>query len=152
MKLLGITADHVRDGSAPRAEIEKLIEFFKGYADQGHHAKEEEIFFEYLYRKEDGFRSETSPIAIFREDHVNGRRMVTRISRVDEDYPFHVNDYSMMLRRHIEMEDELFPTIAEQHLTENEVLSMETEFQQADAQRDLASKLALLDKVEVFLI
>jgi len=152
VKLLNVTVEHVEDGSKLQNEISLLIDFFRSYADQGHHAKEEEIFFEYLYKKDESFKGEFSPIATFRDDHIRGRKIISRIERVDEDYPFRVNDYSMMLNRHIEMEDELFPMIIEDNLSEVEIQAMSEEFATADAKRDLASKLSILDKVEVFLI
>lgn len=152
VKLLNITADYMKDGSILQNEIHLLVDFFRNYADQGHHAKEEEIFFEYLYKKDESFRGDFSPIATFRDDHIRGRKIVSSIERVDGDYPFRVNDYSMMLNRHIEMEDELFPMIIEDNLSEVEIQAMSEEFASADAKRDLASKLSILDKVEVFLI
>ena len=152
LKLLQITAEHAKDSAPPKREIEMLVDFFTGYADQGHHAKEEEIFFEYLYKKDETLKSETSPIAIFREDHVNGKKMISRITRVDEEFPFYVSDYNRMLNRHIEMENELFPILIEDYLTEAEIVTMTQEFERADSQRDLASKLAILDRVEVMML
>ena len=39
VKYLKGTAIHIEDGNKPEYEIHELLRFFKGYADDGHHAK-----------------------------------------------------------------------------------------------------------------
>ncbi|MFV2015370.1 MAG: hemerythrin domain-containing protein [Candidatus Heimdallarchaeota archaeon] len=149
VKLLEVTGKIAVDKSLPTDEVEDLIEFFRKYADDGHHTKEENILFTRLYEKDEGLKKESSPLAVLTEQHVTGRKLVSNISRMDNDFPFHVEDYGALLRRHIDIEDEVFPVLAADHFSDAEIALIMTDFERENGLRDLNAALKLLDKVEM---
>jgi len=152
VKLLEVTGKMAVDKSLPTDEVEYLIEFFKKYADDGHHAKEEKILFSRLYEKDEGLRRESSPLSVLTQQHVRGRKLVSNISRMDNDFPYHVEDYGALLRRHIDIEDEVFPVLATDHFSDAEIALIMTDFETENGLRDLNAALKLLDKVEMQLL
>ena len=152
IKLLEFTAKMANDNLLPKQEITDLIHFFRMYADDGHHAKEEKLLFSKLIEKDKSLNSETSPIGVLNEQHVIARKLIGNISRLDNSYVFHVEDYSSLIKRHIEIEDELFPVLTNDLLDENEIVILLNGFQSEDSTRDLNNLLKILDKVEIQLL
>ena len=152
VKLLEITGRMAQDKVLPKTEVENLLEFFKKYADDGHHAKEEKVLFSRLYEKDEGLKKESSPLSVLADQHVTGRKLVSNISKMDGGFSYHVEDYSALLKRHIDIEDEVFPVLATDYLTEAEIALIMTDFQVEDDLRDLNGALKLLDKVEIQLL
>lgn len=149
VNLLEKTANILMLGGSVKGEIELLIQFFSGYADQGHHAKEEKILFERLYAKDDTLRLDTSPLAVLRVQHIESRALVKNLRKIDARFDGYVLDYADLLRRHINIEDEIFPTLAEDYFDRSELLNMGLEFSKEDAELELDYFLAILDKVDV---
>lgn len=152
VKLLEITGKMAIDQALPIAEAEDLLQFFKKYADDGHHAKEEKILFSRLYEKDEGLRKESSPLSVLAEQHITARKLVSNISQLDNKFPYHVEDYSALLKRHIDIEDEVFPVLATDYLNEAEIALIMADFKAEDELRDLNAALKLLDIVELRLI
>ena len=75
VKLLEITGKMAIDQSLPTSEVADLLMFFKNYADDGHHAKEEKILFTRLYEKDEGLRKDSSPLSVLAEQHITGRTL-----------------------------------------------------------------------------
>ncbi|MHA2031823.1 MAG: hemerythrin domain-containing protein, partial [Candidatus Kariarchaeaceae archaeon] len=94
LKLLEVTGVMANDNTLPQNEVTTLITFFKQYADDGHHAKEEKVLFAKLYEKDDMLRKESSPLSVLSEQHVTGRKLVSNLSRMDTNYQFYVEDYA----------------------------------------------------------
>ncbi|MCE7733622.1 MAG: hypothetical protein GPJ54_02010 [Candidatus Heimdallarchaeota archaeon] len=152
VKLLELTGKMATDQVLPITEAKDLIQFFKKYADDGHHAKEEKILFSRLYEKDDGLRKESSPLSVLADQHITARKLIANISHMDNKFPYHVEDYSALLKRHIDIEDEIFPVLATDYLNEVEIALILTDFQAEDESRDLNSALKLLDIVELRLL
>ncbi|OLS27152.1 MAG: hypothetical protein HeimC2_12620 [Candidatus Heimdallarchaeota archaeon LC_2] len=149
LNLLTTTGKIFEDGTTPTNEINELIKFFRLYADDAHHAKEEAILFPRFILKNPSFSSETSPISVLIDHHFLGRKIVANISKLDNQFPFHVNDYNELLQRHIEIEDELFPQLAEENFDAKEINDIAEEFSKADEIRNLDELLKILDRVEI---
>ncbi|MHA2254179.1 MAG: hemerythrin domain-containing protein [Candidatus Kariarchaeaceae archaeon] len=152
MELLELTGTMVQDGAPPTNEISLLISFFRGYADKAHHVAEEKIFFSLLKEKDPSLASDLSPLTILEEQHIEARRLLGVINDVTSQYSIFVLDYSDLLRRHIDMEDELFPRLAGDYLTPNELQIMAVEFDNTRAALGSYELLGILDKIEVKLM
>lgn len=144
---LNKTGEIAEKGELPANEAKLLIQFFQGYADAGHHAKEEEIFFKKLYEKNPDINQENTPVGVLLQQHVEGRSLIKDISQLDEGYADHVKIYSDLLNRHIEIEDNIFPVLVEDYLSEPDVQMMSVQFNQVDAVRDINQYLKILDTV-----
>jgi hemerythrin-like domain-containing protein len=110
-----------KDDRAP-ADLEKLLDFFKGFVDRCHHGKEEDVLFPELMRR--GVQREGGPIGVMRSDHEVGRghvRAMTdgveRLRRGDADAAAaireHATAYSDMLRAHIDRENNVLFIMAD---------------------------------------
>ncbi len=152
IKLLELTAKMANDNALPKQESLDLIHFFRMYADDGHHAKEEKLLFSKLIEKDSSLKSETSPLGVLTEQHIYARKLIGNISKVDDTYPFHVEDYSSLIKRHIDIEDEIFPVLTSDLLDSKEIQVLTSGFKTEDATRDLNNLLKILDKVEIQLL
>jgi hemerythrin-like domain-containing protein len=107
-----------------RADLPKLVEFFREYADAKHHAKEEDILFQTMVAN--GFPSQGGPIAVMLHEHTIGRGLVGELAELsaagawtDEqraDVARAADEFADMLRSHIQREDEILYVMARQHL------------------------------------
>ncbi|MCE7734018.1 MAG: hypothetical protein GPJ54_04010 [Candidatus Heimdallarchaeota archaeon] len=149
VNLLERTSNILMLGGSVNEEIELLIQFFAGYADQGHHAKEEKILFERLYAKDEWLKKDTSPLEVLRVQHIESRSLVKNLRKIDARFDGYVLDYADLLRRHINIENEIFPTLAEDYFDRSELMTMGLEFSKEDAELELDYFLAILDKVDV---
>ncbi len=75
-----LTAMHKRleSGSdVDAAALTDILDFFRTYADKGHHAKEEAVLFPTLERN--GVRSQGCPIGTLTTEHKQGRALMTAL-------------------------------------------------------------------------
>lgn len=96
-----------------RADLEQLLDFFRGFVDRCHHGKEEQILFPELVRR--GVPQERGPIGVMLSEHEAGRDHVRRIQAAldagaaDQLLPV-IRSYRGLLEAHIQKEDQvLFP-------------------------------------------
>jgi hemerythrin-like domain-containing protein len=118
-------ADAVDGGATPQpADLTAFVEFLRFFADQLHHAKEEDILFDAM--RAAGF-PERGPIAVMLGHHEESRRLVAemadaaeragRWSRDDERaVAGAAHDYVNLLRGHIRAENEMLYPLAEVRL------------------------------------
>ncbi|MDH5645783.1 MAG: hemerythrin domain-containing protein, partial [Candidatus Heimdallarchaeota archaeon] len=100
LKLLNIAGRMADDGSLPQNETDKLLTFFKNYADIGHHQKEEDILFVKLLNINTDLKSSSSPISVLSEQHVQGRNLMNKLKLMDDRFSLFVTDYNSLLQRH----------------------------------------------------
>ena len=112
--------------------LEQLLDFFKGFVDRCHHAKEEDVLFPELERR--GVKREGGPIGVMLAEHDAGRGHIRAMSegldRLRHRDPVGVTAvregaraYRGLLRAHIHKEnsilfplaDRLVPTPAKHH-------------------------------------
>jgi hemerythrin-like domain-containing protein len=98
---------------------DRMVDFFRNFADRCHHAKEEDGLFPAMEAR--GFSPSQGPTAVMRAEHDQGRRLMTAMSdaiRRGEDgqadafaaFRSAARAYAEMLRAHIQKEDGcLFP-------------------------------------------
>jgi hemerythrin-like domain-containing protein len=119
------------------------IDFIRQYADQFHHAKEEDILFQALI--DNGMPKEHSPVAAMLMEHDQGRSFVRAMeSAVHEAQSGRMDDYqkiadnalgyAVLLRDHISKEDEILYPLAERVLPESVRPGILAGYQTAEAQ------------------
>jgi len=107
----------------------KIIGFIKGFADKCHHGKEEDILFPALVKK--GMSKESGPIAVMLHEHQLGRDYIKSLNTAFEEFKAGnkslINDiisnsmgYVMLLRSHIEKENNMLFMMADKALNESE--------------------------------
>jgi len=60
------------------ATLRDVLDFFRAFADKGHHAKEEDVLFPTLERN--GVRSQGCPIGTLKNEHKQGRALMTALN------------------------------------------------------------------------
>jgi hemerythrin-like domain-containing protein len=60
------------------ATLTEVVDFFRSFADRGHHAKEEDVLFPMLERN--GVRSQGCPIGTLSGEHKQGRALMTALN------------------------------------------------------------------------
>lgn len=145
LRVLEAVAGRLERGeSVPEADLDGLIEFLSVYADQCHHAKEEDCLFPALLAK--GMPKEGGPIGIMFEEHVTGRGFVGRLreaiagrraGRGDATAKFATaaRGYVGLLTEHIEKEDDMLFPMADDSMSRAEDLRMSQQFQAFEVER-----------------
>lgn len=112
--------------------IRDCVDFIRSYADKYHHAKEEEILFKY-------FDDELDIIQVMLNDHNTGRSHVKSILEAldnndKENVIFHLSGYQELLTEHIKKEDEILYVWMERILTDNQIGTLFSKFNEVDAE------------------
>jgi hemerythrin-like domain-containing protein len=125
-----------------RPLVAEYAAFFRGFADAGHHGKEEDILFQRMIER--GMPRETGPIAVMLHEHQLGRRHVAALREVGEGTGAlgvverqsvleNASGFVPLLRGHILKEDRILYPMAENLLTGPELATMEEEFSSFEA-------------------
>jgi hemerythrin-like domain-containing protein len=91
----------------------RFAEFFREFADDQHHQKEEGILF--LAMLDAGFPHEQGPIAVMLADHERGRELIAELAAADGWTPeveAAARNYSALMRQHIQKEDRILYPMA----------------------------------------
>jgi hemerythrin-like domain-containing protein len=128
---------------ADRAYFEKAVEFLRGFADQCHHGKEEELLFKRLGER--GFPTQGGPIAVMLSEHQAGRAFIRGMAEgaarigSDPQAGAAIRDngwgYVELLRNHIAKENQVLFPMADRTLS-------------AEDQHDLAHAFARFEERE----
>jgi hemerythrin-like domain-containing protein len=119
------------------------IDFIRQYADQFHHAKEEDILFQALI--DNGMPKEHSPVAAMLMEHDQGRSFVrameaavheAQAGRTETCQAIAENalGYAALLRDHISKEDDILYPLAERVISESMRTGILQGYQTAEAQ------------------
>lgn len=124
-----------KDAAAYEKLIRKMIIFFRVFADQFHHHKEEEILFPEMAKKNEIL--EDGVIKEMLENHEDFRERISNIeSSLDKkEYPQaqqELIDYTEALLDHIALEDDEVFQMADSLFTEDELEKMYFRFQDSD--------------------
>jgi hemerythrin-like domain-containing protein len=114
------------------ADAKSLLGFFREFADQCHHTKEESLLFPRLMSA--GMAVEGGPLGVMLSEHEQARALVTHMCQAldSEDrlqFALHAEHYSHLLAGHIEKEDQVLFTMAESALTEEDDSDLVTGFE-----------------------
>jgi hemerythrin-like domain-containing protein len=126
----GVVADIDVASDSGRQVIRQGIDFIRSYADKFHHAKEEDILFEY-------FDENLDIIKTICADHENARSRVrlilTALDRQDKDtIAVHLAAYAELLTEHIKKEDEVLYRWMDRNLSMTQVGELFSRFQEKD--------------------
>jgi len=104
---------------------EKIIEFFKVFADKCHHGKEEDMLFPEMEKA--GVPREGGPIGVMLFEHTQGRNFIKNMTEAIEDikkgtdskqkFIENAKGYINLLKDHIYKEDNILFNMADMHLT-----------------------------------
>ena len=107
----------------PEGFPEWASRFFQQFADQCHHAKEEDVFFPVL--KQRGIPEQGGPIGVMLHEHVLGRDCVGRMREASQAQPLDAptfaeaaRQYIPLLRQHIFKENNVLFRMAERVMSE----------------------------------
>lgn len=128
-----------------RNRLASLCDFFGGFADAFHHAKEEDILFAAM--KENGFSTEEGPIAVMLQEHDYGRSRIQALRELlakpepwsSEDRLWVVKNlyaYAEFLHSHIIKEDNILYPLAKSHLSPADFEIMGAKFKEAESARE----------------
>jgi hemerythrin-like domain-containing protein len=129
------------EGRLPVQAANDAIRFFRGFADQCHHVKEEKELFSLLETK--GFSPTCGPTAVMRFEHQQGREFirgmteaVDAVSRGDaaaiDVFARNARGYIELLRNHIAKEDHCLFAMADKVLSDADDQSLTESFEQAE--------------------
>ncbi len=113
-----------------REWIRDGIDFIRSYADKFHHAKEEDILFQY-------FDENLDMVKVIREDHRTGRNhvktMLEALERKDQEtLARHLNAYRGLLSEHIKKEDEIMLPWMDRQLSTHQIGELFSKFNRAE--------------------
>jgi hemerythrin-like domain-containing protein len=118
--------------------------FFQQFADQCHHAKEEDVFFPVL--KQRGIPEQGGPIGVMLYEHVLGRDCVRRMREASQAQPFAARkfadaarQYIPLLWQHIFKENNVLFLMAERVMSEADDADVTDRFSQVEQERGLTS-------------
>ncbi|MDJ0522511.1 MAG: hemerythrin domain-containing protein [Planctomycetota bacterium] len=112
------------DREMPADFYKRAVEFIEVYATRYHHAKEEDILYRYLM--DHGMPRDYGPLGIVLEEHDYGDEYVERMRTqlADGDLPGvveTVREWVVLLKRHVETEEDLLLPMGRAMLTEEEI-------------------------------
>jgi hemerythrin-like domain-containing protein len=148
LKMIGAAEEVARRlerNEAVRQEmLANILEFFRVFADQCHHFKEEELLFPLLESK--GLPREGGPTGVMLAEHEQGRQLIREMSAAVEAYSTNVSEaglrwaqaakgYAALLGGHIFKENNVLFRIAEQMLTPAEQATLAEGFEKLEVEK-----------------
>lgn len=130
-------------GKVHAEELDRMLDFFRNFADRCHHAKEEELLF--VKMQERGMPVRGGPIAVMLQEHDEGRR---RVKAVAEALPqarsgdasaltsmrSNLLAYVQLLRAHIDKEDNVLYPMADRLFTLEDQRVLTEAFEKVEAE------------------
>ena len=124
--------------------LDGLLEFFRLFADQCHHGKEEELLFPALEKK--GMPREAGPIEVMLIEHDHGRSLVQQMAQEGAAYAAGTagavgrwssaaRGYVQLLREHIYKENNILFVMAERMLTGTEQQELVAAFERVEEEK-----------------
>ncbi|MBD3259034.1 cation-binding protein [Candidatus Woesearchaeota archaeon] len=111
--------------------IKKTVDFFRNYADNRHHGKEEKILFKRLEKKDmtPGLKKIMKRLI---KEHEQGRAIIKSLEKNDKDAKKLIKDLIKLYPPHIDTEDNDFFLPCMQYLSEKEQKKMVDEYKKVD--------------------
>jgi hemerythrin-like domain-containing protein len=148
LKMLGATeaaAHRIQSGGAvPGETLEGLLEFFRLFADQCHHGKEEDLLFPLLESR--GLPRSGGPTGVMLHEHEQGRALVRQMAEAVEALKSGDASgaarwaqaglgYAELLRAHIDKENNILFVMAENMLTPEEQKQLAADFDRIEVEK-----------------
>lgn len=111
----------------------EVVYFLKIFADKCHHGKEENYLFKVLVNK--GIPNEGGPVGVMLQEHAQGRDYIAQMGRCLDDKSINgfnnvAVQYRDLLRRHIEKENNVLFTMADNVIDEQAQSVLFEQFEQ----------------------
>ena len=130
-------------GKIHRQTIEKMLDFFRNFADHCHHAKEEKHLF--VKMKEKGMPDNSGPIFVMLTEHNQGRSRLNAIAEVlgtasegsasaIQTVIDNLSGYVELLRNHILKEDNILFPAADKMFTPEDQKELMVSFEKVEAE------------------
>lgn len=141
LRLISVMEHITQNRKGDIAQIERIVEIIRNFADGLHHAKEENHFFPFLGNR--GFSSSQGPVAVMLNEHIQGRNFVKEISEnlalfkngntaaLNEVF-LNMNGYAVLLKNHISKENNILFRMADNTLSEADHESLLISFGEAE--------------------
>jgi len=138
-------SDDLKNGKELKVDhYKKIVDFLKVFADKCHHGKEEEILFPAM--TEHGVPNTGGPIGVMLYEHEQGRGFIKEMSKALMEFEngnrdslnsliSASNNYTDLLRNHIEKENNILFMMADQVLTEPEQSQLFDEFEELEVEK-----------------
>jgi hemerythrin-like domain-containing protein len=133
--------------SLPDGFPQWVVRFLQQFADQCHHAKEEDVFFPLL--KQRGIPEQGGPIGVMLHENGLGRDCVGRMREASQAQPFDARkfaeaakQYLPLLRQHIFKENNVLFRMAERVMSEADDADVSGKFSLVKKERGLADHYA----------
>ncbi|NLC57513.1 MAG: hemerythrin [Armatimonadetes bacterium] len=147
LTVLAVLEQMAEDAAAGRAvnleHAGQVLDFLRTFADKCHHGKEEEHLFPALEAA--GFPRNGGPTAVMRMEHDEGRRYIQGMGEAlarmragqggEHEFAADARGYVHLLRAHIDKENLVLFTMAEQALPPQEHERLAREFDRVEAER-----------------
>jgi hemerythrin-like domain-containing protein len=141
LRLISVIEKIIQTNDPEIQYLESIINLIKDYADGFHHMKEENMLFPLMISK--GFSKDQGPIAVMLHEHAQGREYVkgmsVGMSFIKEDKNLalasiyeNMRAYCLLLRNHIEKENNILFRMADNLLTPEENESLLKEFKRVE--------------------
>jgi hemerythrin-like domain-containing protein len=128
--------------SLPEGFPQGAPRFFQRFADQCHHAKEEDVFFPVLEQR--GIPEQGGPLGVMLHEHGLGRGCVGRMREASQAQPLDARtfadaarQYIPLLRQHIFKENNVLFRMAERVMSEADDAAVTGRFSQVEQERGL---------------
>ncbi len=133
-----------RSETVRQETLANILEFFRVFADQCHHGKEEELLFPLLESK--GLPRDGGPTGVMLAEHEQGRELIREMSAAAEAYATNPSEagprwaeaakgYAALLRAHIFKENNVLFRMAEQMLTPAEQAKLAQGFEKLEVEK-----------------
>mgnify|MGYP001557763566 CR=1 FL=1 len=114
-----------------------VIKFIRNYADKFHHAKEEDILFKELCKKENEKNMHCNPVEQMLIEHDEGRKFIKGIEdgMKEKNKKKIINNaigYVNLIREHIFKEDNILYPMSKKVLNKKAIMNMSKDFDNAD--------------------
>jgi hemerythrin-like domain-containing protein len=130
--------------SVPPETLTSIQEYLQVFADRGHHGKEEDLLFPLLESK--GIPRRGGPIGVMLEEHDLGRGFIRQMVEASGQYAAGAagsgsrwatagREYAMLLRGHIDKENNILFTMAERILSAAEQNQLSGAFEKIETER-----------------
>jgi hemerythrin-like domain-containing protein len=143
------------------AHLGQIVDFFRGFADECHHAKEEAVLFPALEKV--GIPREGGPVGVMLDEHQQMRGYLRAVAQAVErlragevgaagEMVRYAGNYTIVLRRHIDKENSMLFRMAEMRLGQAREQQLAEQFEAVETEKIGPGKHeelhALLDRLE----
>lgn len=141
LRLMDVMEIMVLNNVTDVAHFEMMVNLILKYADEFHHAKEEQLLFPLLVKK--GFSNEQGPVSVMLHDHAEGRNFVkeivaeiARYKKGDEsvlpELYRNTQEYIDLMRTHIAKENKVLFRMADHMISADDMEELRKQFESVE--------------------